>query len=1459
MKHFSTLRLILILLLGLSGEVFAQPCNANFTGLTSPTCTSNPAVTLTPTTAGGTFTGPGITGSTFNPATAGAGTHNITYTVTGVGGTYVYSAIPFVTPPAVSNFVSLSDDAMSTTLPIGFTFNFFGNNYTQFEISSNGFISFNLGAGASGCCSGQIIPNAATPNNLIAAVWDDLYPPGAGQVGYSTFGVAPNRTLVVSWINTPFCCGSTPAVTSSIVLYETTNVIEIHSASVANASPATMGIENATGTAAYAVPGRNSATINVTNDGVRFTPIPSCTTNSATQSVTVNLGPVVNAQTSTPAICAGSNGQLTSTGTATSYVWNPGNLSGSSQTVTPGATTIYTVTGSVANGCTASSTVSINVSPQPTVVIGQTPSNPICGVNPVLTANASGGGAGAPAAGPRFYVRDSDPWGTANNTNAMTSVFGAGNFSTVTFATPAATIFAPTTQFVFLEGSDGNALALNTFVTNNLTTIQNWVNNGGRLFLNSAPNQGGNMSWGFGGVTLNYNSAQGTVNAVNPSHPIFVGPFTPTATTLNGSSYSHAHITGPGMTNITTGGGVNVLTSLLWGNGMVLFGGITSPNYHTPAVEAQNVWANIIHYTANAAVAPTYTYSWQPGGATTQSITAVSSGTYTVTVTAAGCPVTSTTTITINPAVTVNASASLNPICANSPTVLTATGATTYSWQPGNLSGSSVTVSPAATTVYTVTGTAASGCTATTTITISVTALPPTVSGSASPNPVCAGLQTTLTASGTAVSYTWAGVVPVTDGVPFTPPATGTYTVTGLAANGCTATSTVLVTVANLPNVGTSVSPNDTVCLNTNITLAGTGASSYVWSAPAVNNVPFPATGSTTYTVTGTDALGCTNTATIAIEVNPLPTVFVASVVPNDTICDGSSVVLNAGGNAVTYNWTNPIQNGVAFNPPLGTNVYGLQGTDANGCINYANQTIVVHPNPTVTVASVLPNDTVCQNSQVTLSGGGASTYTWTGGVMDNTPFTILSAGIYTVTGTDGNGCTNTTSITMYMLPTPAITITKNPATGVVCGSNPVVLTASGAVSYLWTGNTSVTNGDFFYPPATGVYTVVATDGSGCTVSSTTSVTVSTITGNLALTIGGNINSVSGSSITSYNQPAGSITNYYNAACNLICKIELAPAVYLGTISTQVVVSSGILNYNGQPYVRRRFVINPATNGPAVNVTLPILQADFNSYNLASPTWPQLPTGPADVSGIANLRITKVSGGGLGVGTPEVITPTANWNGSYWELSFPVTGFSEFYIHSVNPGNVPLPVSISAFNGEKQKGGNLLSWTTTQEQNNAYFTLQHSRDGVDYSDLSTIQSQGVNGNSQTTLAYSYLDGNPVSGHNYYRLIQTDQDGDQSQHAKIIDLIWNEPNHSVSIYPNPTQDVINVELFSEKVQLTTVKVLDMSGRVVKQIEQRNEAGLHRIQISLGEFSAGVYTLQVFENGQLSHVGKVRKSD
>lgn len=197
-----------------------------------------------------------------------------------------------------------------------------------------------------------------------------------------------------------------------------------------------------------------------------------------------------------------------------------------------------------------------------------------------------------------YYVVDVNPWGNTFGITAMDDVFGAGNWTQSNFSGSAAAIFDPSICFVMLEGSDGNAIALDNFLTANMALIESWVNAGGRLFINAAPNQGVNINLGFGGTTLVYPTYSSTATAVNALDPIFLGPNLPTATSYTGSSYSHASITGSGLTLLLTGDvGETILANKTWGSGIVFFGGITQPNFHTPTTEAINLWYNIFHYT----------------------------------------------------------------------------------------------------------------------------------------------------------------------------------------------------------------------------------------------------------------------------------------------------------------------------------------------------------------------------------------------------------------------------------------------------------------------------------------------------------------------------------------------------------------------------------------------------------------------------------------------------------------------------------------------------------------------------------------------------------------------------------------------------------------------------------------------------------------------------------------------
>jgi len=157
----------------------------------------------------------------------------------------------------------------------GFDFTYFGNIYNQFYVSSNGLVSF--GAGSIDP-SEDPIPTAATPNNMIAAFWDDLVIDPSGNILYTTIGAAPNRKLIVQFKNMGFYSGPVYVGTFSVILYETSNKIQVQyrviilpSIPLAHGESASIGIENSDGTAGVQYAHHNGAAAN-TGKAISFTP-----------------------------------------------------------------------------------------------------------------------------------------------------------------------------------------------------------------------------------------------------------------------------------------------------------------------------------------------------------------------------------------------------------------------------------------------------------------------------------------------------------------------------------------------------------------------------------------------------------------------------------------------------------------------------------------------------------------------------------------------------------------------------------------------------------------------------------------------------------------------------------------------------------------------------------------------------------------------------------------------------------------------------------------------------------------------------------------------------------------------------------------------------------------------------------------------------------------------------------
>ncbi|MGL4598016.1 MAG: choice-of-anchor I family protein, partial [Bacteroidia bacterium] len=432
---------------------------------------------------------------------------------------------------------------------------------------------------------------------------------------------------------------------------------------------------------------------------------------------------------------------------------------------------------------------------------------------------------------------------------------------------------------------------------------------------------------------------------------------------------------------------------------------------------------------------------------------------------------------------TVLANASQPSICVGSSVTLNASGASTYSWMPGNLTGNTISVSPAATTTYTITGTNAAVCTDTATLAIAVNALP-TIAANTSQSSICVGSSATLNASG-ASTYLWMPGSLTGNTVSVSPATTTTYTITGTDVAGCSATTTLAVAVNTLPTITASANLTS-ICAGSSVTLNASGASTYLWMPGALtgNGVTVAPTLSTTYTVTGTNANGCTNTATVAINALPRPTILANASAT--TICSGNSVSMTASG-ATVYTWLPGLLTGnsVTASPNAAT-TYTVTGVGSNGCSNTATLTIAVNASPVVSASA--SDLSVCGEANVELVGAGASTYVWmpNSNVGDTITETVNATITYTLIGTAANGCTDSANVTVQVNPIPAVSFSL--AQDTFCLSISSIQLSGNPSGGAFSG--PGVNGNIFNPSSAQlganelIYTY--TDANGCTNADTT-------------------------------------------------------------------------------------------------------------------------------------------------------------------------------------------------------------------------------------------------------------------------------------------------------------------------------------------------------------------------------------
>lgn len=1034
------------------------------------------------------------------------------------------------------------------------------------------------------------------------------------NTGVSASSIIVSPSAVTGFTVTGTSGGCSTAASTTVSVFANPAITYSGNSPVCDGGSATISASSASGSTPFTYSwstGSSASSIIVnptitTGYNTTLTTADGCSVTSTTTLV-VNPTPVITAGPATSTICAGSAVTLTAGGAADAYVWNPGSINGINAVVSPTSFTTYTVTGTnTVTGCAGSATASVAVSPAPSSSIGGVSS--LCmGNSTTITMTVSGGtspysyvwsppigtssavaftptistsysctvydATGCTTSASHSITLNSVPPAPTGNSNSPVCA-GADLSLTASPAGPATyswsgpnafsstqqnpvissvtTNHAGTYSVSAIENGCASPPSLVSVAVNPTPAIPNANNNspvcaGGDVTLTTSFVAGATYSWngpsGFtssaqqpvivGATTANAGNymLNITVNGcTSPNASTTVVVNTLPGATINGvPSYSIAICKGLSASLTAAGGSV-----YLWSPTT----GLDNPNISNPVASPTLVTTHIYTVivtgaggctsTATATVkvndtptanlninntkckgtcdggittsvsggTPAYTYNWSgPGSfsATSPNITNLCSGAYTVQISdSKGCAVTVSDTVKM-PKRLIDTLMG-NPVCTGSSTTIgvNASGGAglTYSWSGPAVSGSGnvVSVAPSTTITYTVIVTSLAGCKDTGYIPVSVLPVPPvTHSGNTS---ICSGQSTTLGATG-AASYLWNPGGQTTNIINTGPLTANTvFTITITNAAGCSNSDTLVVSVVPTPTASISVSPSATICPGTAVTLAYSGSTSgsptYNWSTGSTNtSIGVNPTASTTYSLIVSNG-GCKDTATQLITVAPLSASITAS---STSICAGDAVTLSAT-SGLNYSWSTGATTAVITPSPVTSTLYTATISNAQGCSTVDSVFVTVTPVPAPTVSAGASS--ICLGSSVALTAGGGSSYQWAGGpataVYNATP---SAAGSITYSVTVFNGsCSADTSITIQVLPKPAIFVTVTPQ--VICPGDTATLAAGGGVFYIWnTGQT--TNTLLASPGSSQSYTVTGYDLNQCSNTATATVSVDVI------------------------------------------------------------------------------------------------------------------------------------------------------------------------------------------------------------------------------------------------------------------------------------------------------------------------------------------------------------------------------
>lgn len=959
--------------------------------------------------------------------------------------TYIFSSSTDTYNELVGGTVSTAtgDDGTQFNIALPFTFNYAGNNFTAVGVGTNGWLR--IGASTSIGGSGAFSNNLSAPANninFVAPLWDDLNLTG-GTISYQTQGTAPNQIFIMEWKNVRWSgsgSSSAPQQNFQVWLYETTNVIEIRYGAMQNGtSPsASIGLVGpVAGDFISVTPGNPATSSTVTaNNSIAvatfltngliytFTP-PACIAPTA-----LTLGTVTSTTTTISWTSAADDFEI-------EYGVSPFTL-GNGILETGITTNSFTFTG-LAPGtlyrffiradCGVDGFSAWDGPYQFRTAVDN--NNATC-ITPGIAIPDNGCGTNNFGI---FPVEVSGLTGTQLGTNVFLSqvdlvVSHTFNADLDIF------LVSPNGQIVLLVSDrfgDGDNFGNPTQCPNQLFTLRDGgaplttvgTNNVIGIFNPEQPLTGFNDGSNANGVWRLFACDAfpldaGSINYVKLSFTDLCASFvadagndvdicdgeSATLTATGGGTYEWS--TGETTASITVSPLANetYTVTVTDGNNCGLTD-IASVDVTVNAFPIADAGANqdiCSGETATLTATGGLSYVWSNGETTaTISVSPLADETYSVTVIGAGgCEDVASVDVAVRQSPVADAGNN-ELICIGDDVTLTATGGGDYEWSNGETTAS-ITVAPTSTTIYTVTVTAANGCTASDDVLVEVNTLTPGLAGP--DQEICLGESVTLTATG-GNTYEWS-TGETTASITVNPTSDETYTVTITVASGCTVSDDVEVVVNALPTA--DAGSDEEICLGETVTLTATGGVDYEWSTNETTaSIDVTPTANTTYTVTVTDGNGCSATASVDVDLFPIT---VADAGNNVTICPGGTTTLTASG-GVDYEWSTGETTASVDVTPTVDETYSVTVTDANGCSATDNVTVTI----AITNLSVTSNASeYCEGDVITISSNTAQRFSGS----NNTAVAIPDGSLVGATSTINLAATGNVT------PTNIVTVTLN-------------------------------------------------------------------------------------------------------------------------------------------------------------------------------------------------------------------------------------------------------------------------------------------------------------------------------------------------------------------------------------------------------------------------------------------------